>query len=274
MTEANGPLPYWLPLSVLTFAVQMLVYHGVGLWLEWCARTGRLRAYKMRPVERLSYFEILPRVLVNQFCILLPSMMLVQYLGLAFVGAPHLSAPHFIAAMAMMGIGHDFVQYATHRFLLHRPLLMRKLGHNVHHSTTASRGISACYMGYADFFLEIVLPYLLPLMVVGAGADISFQLLVAGLGAIGGLYEHSGYDFSIRLPRGAPGLKGRLFAALAALTSSKAHAEHHRRGNVSFSDGFGSPGITDTVFATRWDLVGDRGEPRRQRAAAQKEAAH
>jgi len=85
MTDANGPLPYWLPLSVLTFAVQMLVYHGVGLWLEWCDRTGRLRSFKMRPVERLSYFEILPRVLVNQFCILLPSMMLVQYLGLAFV---------------------------------------------------------------------------------------------------------------------------------------------------------------------------------------------
>ena len=270
----DGSLPSWLPLSVLTFAIQMLVYHGVGLWFEWCDQTGRLRPFKMRPVERASYFQLLPRVLVNQFCILLPSMMLVQYFGLAFVGAPHLNALHFIAAMILMGVGHDFVQYATHRFLLHRPVLMRKLGHNVHHSTTASRGISACYMGYADFFLEIVLPYLLPLVVVGAGADISFHLLVASLGAIGGLYEHSGYDFSVRLPRGAPGLKGRLFDALAALTSSKAHAEHHRRGVVSFSDGFGSPGISDTIFGTRWDLVIDRTQPRQRARRAEKEAAH
>ncbi len=272
MTDVNA-LPAWLPLSVLTFAIQMIVYHGVGLWFEWCDRTGRLRPFKTRAVERLGYFELLPRVLVNQFAILLPSMMLVQYAGLAFTGAPHIGALHFLAAMAVMGVGHDIVQYAAHRFLLHRPGLIRKLGHSVHHSTGASRAVSACYMGFADFFLEIVLPYLLPLIVVAAGADISFHLLVAGLGAIGGLYEHSGYDFSIRLARGAGGLKGRLTDALAALITSKAHAEHHRRGNVSFSDGFGSPGICDTFYKTRWDLVGDRGRPR-PKADSRSEALH
>jgi len=255
-------LPVWLPMSVLTFAVQMLVYHGVGLWFEWCDRAGRMRAFKMRAVERRSYFELMPRVLANQLFILLPSMMALQYFGLAFVGAPHLGALHFLVALVLMGVGHDIVQYASHRFLLHRPGLIRKLGHSVHHSTGASRSISACYMSGADFFLEIVLPYLLPLIFVIAGADIAFQLTVASLGAIGGLYEHSGYDFSARLLRGERGLKGRLIAALAAIVTSKAHAEHHRRNNVSFSDGFGSPGICDTVFATRWDLAGDRGKPR------------
>jgi len=38
-------------------------------------------------------------------------------------------------------------------------------------------------------------------VLVGAGADIAFQLIVASLGAIGGLYEHSGYDFAMALPR-------------------------------------------------------------------------
>ena len=42
------------------------------------------------------------------------------------------------------------------------------------------------------------------------------------------------------------------------MVTSKAHAEHHRRGMVSFSDGFGSPGICDAIFATRWDLVAER----------------
>jgi sterol desaturase/sphingolipid hydroxylase (fatty acid hydroxylase superfamily) len=272
VTDATGALPAWLPLSVLAFAVQMLAYHGVGLWFEWCDRTGRLSDFKTRPVERMSYFELMPRVLANQFLILLPSMMAVQYLGLAFVGAPHLAWWHFLAALAFMGVGHDIVQYISHRAVLHRPTLMRKLGHSVHHTTSASRGVSACYMSAADFFLEIVLPYLIPLIVVRAGADISFHCLVAGLGAIGGLYEHAGYDFSLKIPRGAGGFKGRFYDALAGLVTSKAHAEHHRRGMVSFSDGFGSPGICDSIFATRWDLVAER-VPTRTRDARE-EAAH
>jgi hypothetical protein len=44
-------------------------------------------------------------------------------------------------------------------------------------------------------------------------------------------------------------------AVLDTLVSSHAHGQHHTRGVVSFSDGFGSPGICDTVFATRWDKV-------------------
>lgn len=82
-----------------------------------------------------------------------------------------------------------------------------------------------------------------------------FQLLLSGLGAIGGLYEHSGYDLSV-LDRGKT-LLGRpsLFRRIAVLTtSSHAHGEHHRRSRVSFSDGFGSPGLCDTIFRTRWDL--------------------
>jgi sterol desaturase/sphingolipid hydroxylase (fatty acid hydroxylase superfamily) len=140
---------------------------------------------------------------------------------------------------------------------LHRPGLIRTLGHSLHHSTGASKSVSACYMSSADFFLEIVLPYLIPLVLVGAGADITFHLIVASLGAFGGLYEHSGYDFAVALPRqGLTGVKRRLVETLAALVTSKAHAEHHRRSNVSFSDGFGSPGICDAIFATRWDKAG------------------
>jgi hypothetical protein len=41
---------------------------------------------------------------------------------------------------------------------------------------------------------------------------------------------------------------------------------------VSFSDGFGSPGICDTIFTTRWDLVGDRGQTRTREA--REDAAH
>ncbi|HUI20101.1 MAG TPA: sterol desaturase family protein [Methylocella sp.] len=249
-------LPWWLPLSVLAWAMQMVVFHGVGLFFEWSDRTGTFSSFKMRNGDRLTYFQLLPRVLFNQVFVLLPAMMAFQYAGLAFVGAPHLSALHFVAGMLFMGVGHDIVQYVFHRFVLHSPGLIRKLGHSVHHSTGASKGISACYMSPADFFLEIVLPYLSPLALAGAGADVFFHLLVASLGAVGGLYEHSGYDFAVRLPKGdGSGSRIQPLAWVAAAVTSKAHGEHHRRSNVSFSDGFGSPGICDTIFKTRWDLV-------------------
>jgi sterol desaturase/sphingolipid hydroxylase (fatty acid hydroxylase superfamily) len=253
----QGALPAWLPLSVLTWIVMMAVYHGFGIAFEICDRTGLLGAAKVRRADRLGYLDLLPRVIVNQVFVLLPGMVALQWAGLAYVGAAHLGAWRFVINLALLAIGHDVVQYATHRYVLHHPKLMRKLGHAVHHSTGASKAISACYMSAPDFFLEIALPYLLPLVLVGGGgSDILFQLLVAGLGAFGGLYEHSGYDFAVplhdtRLFKTMP-ILGRI---LDTIITSKAHGEHHRRFNVSFSDGFGSPGICDTVMSTRWDKV-------------------
>ncbi len=250
-------LPPWLPLSVLSFIAMMAVYHGVGFGFEWADRIGFLKSAKGRNVDRLSYWELLPRVLTNQFLILLPSMVLLQWAGLAFTGAPHLGAWRFALNLILIAIGHDIVQYITHRHILHRPGLMKKFGHSLHHMTGASKAISACYMSKTDFFLEITLPYLVPLVLVGGGgSDILFHVLVVGLGAFGGLYEHSGYDFAVPLRRSrfykdVP----QLGAVLALLITSKAHREHHIRTHVSFSDGFGSPGICDTIFATRWDKV-------------------
>lgn len=265
---SNGALPAWLPLSVLTWIAMMAVYHGFGIAFEYCDRTGLFAKAKVRRADRLGHFDLLPRVLLNQVFVLLPCMVAVQWAGLAFTGAPHLPAWRFVLNMALMAVGHDVVQYATHRYVLHHPRLMRPLGHAVHHSTGASKAISACYMSAPDFFLEIVLPYLLPLVLVGGGgSDILFQLVVAGLGAFGGLYEHSGYDFAVPLRETRFYKSVPLLGSLVCLAvTSKAHGEHHRRFNVSFSDGFGSPGICDTVMATRWDKVEER---RARRTAVQ-----
>ncbi|MCI0598957.1 MAG: sterol desaturase family protein [Beijerinckiaceae bacterium] len=253
----NSALPWWLPLSVLTWAVMMAVFHGAGLLFEWSDRKGMFAAFKVRRTDRLGYRGLLPRVLFNQVFVLLPAMVALQFSGLAFTGLPNMNVWHFLAGFIFMGIGHDIVQYAFHRFLLHRPGLFRTLGHGVHHSTGAAKAVGACYMSPADFFLEIVLPYLVPLALIGAGADMAFHLTAASLGAIGGLYEHSGYDFAVHLPRKSKsGSRFHPLSILAQLISSKAHGEHHRRSSVSFSDGFGSPGICDTLFKTRWDSAG------------------
>lgn len=249
-----------LPLAVWVWLIQMAAYHGFGLLFEQLDRSNSLARFKTRPAERKAYFELLPRVLANQIFLLLPCMLLAQWGGFAFVGSPHLSLGSALLGLVGLTVGHDIVQYISHRFILHRPDMMRRLGHSLHHSTIGSRGISACYMSAADFFLEIVCPYLIPLAVVGAGgSNLIFHALVVSAGAFGGLYEHSGYDFSLSL-RERPGasLAARLRLFIAKLISSEAHAAHHTRGAVSFSDGFGSSNICDTLFRTRWDLVADR----------------
>ena len=249
----------WAPLSAQIWLVQMLAYHGIGLWFEWLDRSGGLKRFKVKAKERIGYFEVLPRVLANQTFVLLPAMLFMQWAGLAYVGSPTISLPVFVASAAVMTIGHDVLQYIAHRFILHRPDMMRWLGHAVHHSTIGSLGISACYMSAADFFLEIVCPYLIPLAFVPLGSNFLVHSLVVASGAFGGLYEHSGYDFSLALREPADGRKpGGLRLALAKMVSSEAHAAHHSRGNVSFSDGFGSSNICDTLFRTRFDLVPDR----------------
>ena len=250
-------LPWWLPLSVYVWALQMVVFHAVGYAFEWCDCHRVLRRAKVRDIDRKSYRQLLPRVLVNQVFALRPCMGAMQAAGLCFTGQPEHLPLWRVASLVVMGIGHDVVQYATHRHLLHRPSLIRLLKHSVHHSTGASKGISACYMSAPDFFLEIALPYLLPLALIGGGgSDVLFHSMIAGLGAVGGVYEHSGYDFAALLGRERVAAHTpRIAKALASLGTSHAHGEHHARGNVSFSDGFGSPGVCDAVFGTRWDQV-------------------
>ena len=263
-------LPWWMPLSVFVWAVQMVVFHAVGFGFEYCDRNRLLRRFKVRDIDRKSYAQLMPRVLANQVFVLLPCMVAVQALGVCFAGPAHLTVWRFLASLAVMGLGHDIVQYVTHRHLLHRPSLIRRLKHSIHHSTGASKGVSACYMSCADFFLEIVLPYLLPLALIGGGgSDILFHTMIAGLGAIGGVYEHSGYDFAVLLPKARIAERmPRFVTVLAGLITSHAHGEHHAKGNVSFSDGFGSPAMCDTVFGTRWDKVEGRLREADARAAA------
>jgi len=257
--SSNG-LPWYLPLAFVTWATQMFVFHCLGYAFQMADTRGWLRSAKVRNVDRKTYAQLLPRVLLNQCLILLPSMLVLEWAGLAFVGPAHAPARlYYLGYFVAIGLGYDVVQYVTHRFILHRQKWMKSMGHALHHSTGASKAISACYMSGADFFLEIVLPYLVPLVLIGGGgSNVVFHCVVASMGAFGGLYEHSGYDFAVPVRQSAwAGVAPKLVNTLAGLISSHAHAEHHRRGNVSFSDGFGLPGLCDAWLGTRWDKVAE-----------------
>jgi sterol desaturase/sphingolipid hydroxylase (fatty acid hydroxylase superfamily) len=249
--------PFALPFSLKIWFVQMLAYHGFGLWFQYLDKTGGLQRFKNRDAEKRSYFQILPRVVANQILILAPAMWAMEALELAYVGPEHLPLSSILVAMVGLTVGHDVVQYVSHRVILHKAKYLRLLGHAVHHTTGASLAISACFMSGADFFLEIVLPYVIPLALVGGcGTNWYFHSLIVAAGAFGGLYEHSGYDFGQFLRReSGDELAARVKRFIGARLSTEAHGAHHTRGNVSFSDGFGSSNLCDTLFRTRYDLV-------------------
>jgi hypothetical protein len=125
-----------LPLAFWVWAIHMLVFHSLGLGFAACDNYGALARFKLRRSDRLGYGRILRRVLINQIFILLPAMLLCQIAGLAYVGPPHLSVLMFLGGLVLMALGHDIVQYAGHRWLLHHPRL-RWLGHGLHHATGA-----------------------------------------------------------------------------------------------------------------------------------------
>ena len=82
-------LPWWLPLSVYVWALQMVVFHGVGYAFEWCDRNKTMRRFKVRDIDRKSYRDLMPVVLFNQCFVLLPCMVFCQAVGLCFTGEAH-----------------------------------------------------------------------------------------------------------------------------------------------------------------------------------------
>lgn len=234
-----------LPVSVVCFIGHFVFFHVGCILLSLCDYFQLLQSYKYQksPPDD-SYWKLLPRVLFNQLFLLLPAMLLVQYFGLGFRTTEVLYSPVvYIVYSVWMAFGHDILFYLGHRFLLHSKWGFMHLGHNLHHSTKANIAISSMYMGVIDYVLEIVIPYLVPLLFLRS--DMFFDALAPCLGAIGGLYEHSGYNF---------------FPHFKAL-STVAHTMHHVRYNCSYSDGVGSTNLMDNALHTAYYHYGYKSIP-------------
>ncbi|KAF6003509.1 hypothetical protein F1559_001556 [Cyanidiococcus yangmingshanensis] len=238
LTRTSG-----LPLSLTCFFGHFCFFHLGCLVFELLDKKGWLAGYKEFKGDQQRYLELLSQVLFNQFFILLPAMFLSETFGIAFDSLDRQNQPlrhsvwEYIPQAAWMTIGHDLFFYLGHRFLLHSAWGYHFFRHDVHHSTKASIALSSMYMASSDYLLEICVPYLVPLCLLKA--DAAFHFFAIALGSLGGMYEHSGYNFWPRLP----GL------------STMAHGMHHTRYNCSFSDGVGSSNIMDGLFRTSYEHV-------------------
>mmetsp|Transcript_1647 Transcript_1647/g.3501 ORF Transcript_1647/g.3501 Transcript_1647/m.3501 type:complete len:291 (+) Transcript_1647:446-1318(+) len=189
-----------------------------------------------------AYSDMLPLVIFNQVFVMLPSMLIFTWLGLGFVRPEETADAHSLfwrlpLILAWMSLGHDIVFYVFHRFILHTTWGLRIFRHDIHHSTKASVALSALYMHPLDFLLEVVAPFLIPFAFVSHLSSDSFTIVLAGIGAIGGAYEHSGYNF---------------WPQITPLDTSL-HIAHHLQWNCSFSDGVGSTNVMDKLCGTAAD---------------------
>lgn len=230
--------------TILSFIMFLVFFHSVAFMFEFFDRTGTFRDYKIfQPTPNTpSYRKMLPQVFFNQVFVMFPLMLLWTRLGLSY--DPSRDAPPGILSLALSYLScatiapliHEVLFYVPHRFVLHSHWGFKYLKHWLHHSSRAHSAISAMYMAPVDFTLECVLPYLVPLAVLTRFSLLTrtHAVIMLPIGALGGLYEHSGYNF---------------FPAVDFL-DTRTHGLHHAFHNCSFADGFGSTNLLDPFLKT------------------------
>ncbi len=92
-------------------------------------------------------------------------------------------------------LGYDLVFYAGHRAMHYFPFKLYDSLHRLHHSSYATCGVSHHYMTPIDYLLEVILPAVIPLMVLGVYAP-SFGMFL-GIGGWNGVVVHSGWDLPL-----------------------------------------------------------------------------
>lgn len=228
----------------LSFVMFLVFFHSVAFTFELCDCSGTFRKHKIFHATRNTptFYKMLPQVIFNQVFVLFPLMLLWTRLGLTYDAArdaPSGSFPlmlSFLSCATIAPLIHEVLFYVPHRFVLHSHWGFSYLKHSLHHSSRAHSAISAMYMAPIDFTLECALPYLVPLAVLTRFSLITrtHAVLMLPVGALGGLYEHSGYNF---------------FPAVDFL-DTRTHGLHHAFHNCSFANGFGSTNVLDHFLKT------------------------
>lgn len=229
---------------MLSWLLFMTVFHTAGLIFEVLDRRQKFPKHKQFHglATTPNYANMLPTVLFNQVFLLLPLMKLFTEGGLAFTAGFDAKAgwvgqaKSYVACMTIAPLIHEVMFYTAHRYLLHSRWGFTRLNHALHHTSRAHSAISAMYMSATDFVLEVVLPYLLPLAALTRMEMVTrtHAVLMLPVGTLGGLYEHSGYNF---------------FPMLGVL-DTRTHGLHHTHHTCSFADGFGSTNLLDHLFQT------------------------
>ena len=226
--------------ALFSWLLFMVVFHSLGIMFYYFDKVDLFPRHKQfrGSSSTPTYSQMLPLVLFNQILILLPAMLISEHYSLIFVPNPNAAPflPSFIFISIAIPQLHEIFFYIFHRYILHSSFGYYFFNHKVHHDSRTHCSISAMYMSPPDFILEILLPYLFPLYLT---AKLKYCpplvcVVVLPFGGLGGLYEHSGYNFF-------PNIK---------VLDTTVHGQHHRMWNCSFADGVGTTSLMDSTFGT------------------------
>lgn len=227
--------------AATAWAAQVVVFNvaaALFAWLDHTGARGQLPGnlvYKWKVIrdDPVTWTKALPVVLRNQFLILLPIMTLGAYFEFGFRANVSVHWWMFVVHAYILGVVHDVVFYFGHKFL-HTKWAFHTLDHALHHTSKAGCAASAMYMAPVDFFVQIVAPYGAFLML--CMTDYRFDILLASIGSVAAMYEHSGYCFTRRWH---------------ALDTTMHFSHHLGRVSGSLSEGVLSPGYCDMIFGTK-----------------------
>jgi hypothetical protein len=214
--------------------VHMVFWHVSCALFALCDHKQWFSRYKLVKRDRITYLEMLPRVLFNQCFLLLPSMLAIGYYELGFAGA-HRDWYLTVLHIWLFGYVHDALFYAGHAFM-HTRLGYKLLSHHVHHRSNGASAAASMYMASIDFMLEIVVPFMALFLLIES--DWRFELLVASVGTLSPVFEHSGYYVA---------MPWNVF-------DTRPHISHHqKRPHGSFSEGIFSSNLCDWLMGTALD---------------------
>ncbi|GMH85253.1 hypothetical protein TL16_g10172 [Triparma laevis f. inornata] len=185
----------------------MIFYHSHSLLCYYLdTHSGWWSKLKVSEYDKMSYGDMLPNVVKNQFIFLVSGIGAFLFTnGRGWDGSkPWSEVPWNVALfdMVSMYLVYEAIFYTNHRILhitklkvpfVKKPINLYALFHKEHHSTYASVGVSGLYMGS----LDCVLTQTLPQVVAPALFDFHpFTLwLFALIGSLNAVHTHSGYNF-------------------------------------------------------------------------------
>eukprot|EP00729_Bicosta_minor_P012112 gene12112-4244_t len=178
-----------------TFAITMGTWHGYGAVQQWM--DARLlnntkqqeqqqpwwAKYKLHTKDTLTYYDMLPNVLFNQFAVFLPALVLLAFAsddgrGLRLDNGRPPTVPMMLLHLVGLVASYEYAAY-----------------HKKHHQTFASVGISGQYATALDFFMMQAGPVIVGTYVLNCHAATVW--LFAIIGSLNSIHSHGAYRFPL-----------------------------------------------------------------------------
>jgi sterol desaturase/sphingolipid hydroxylase (fatty acid hydroxylase superfamily) len=162
-----------------TFIIVEIIYWSLGL-LCWLLDT--------KQSKQITELDMLPTIIRNHIILGCFSYLYVSYCPPKKTNISN-GLMIFLFRLLAYLVLYDIIFYTCHKIMHHKYIY--KFIHKQHHLTYADSGISGYYMGVFDFFGEFILPFFLPLYVLGN--DPLVMLTYGIIGQINGVLSHSGH---------------------------------------------------------------------------------